>query len=176
MAKFNMAEPTFENHPEGVFVGELAEFTDEGYKEGKFGTYRSAFFDIQTGQLNSDGEVFFPMRYYVNENAGERSKTTLFREAVAGRTLTRAERVDFDPESLLGQKVQVQVKHVTRDGKVYAQIENVMPLPQGAAAPPAGATQTAAQQQNQRWNTQGAAPQQAQPVQETQEDSDDLPF
>ena len=161
MAKFNMQEPVFENHPEGVFVGELAEFTDEGYKEGKFGTYRSAFFDIQTGQVNSDGEVFFPMRYYVNENAGEKSKTTLFREAVYGRRLTRAERVNFDPEALLGMKVQVQVKHVDRDGKTYAQIESVMALPQGAQAQVA---QPAAQ------NRAGAPPV------ETQEDSDDLPF
>lgn len=181
MAKFNMTEPTFENHPEGVFVGELAEFTDEGYKEGKFGTYRSAFFDIQTGQINSDGEVFFPMRYYVNENAGEKSKTTLFREAVHGRRLTRAERVNFDPEALLGMKVQVQVKHVDRDGKTYAQIESVMALPQDTGGVPTGTTQTAAQEQNQRWNTQQGNQQQQQGAQGAQQGSagdpdSDLPF
>ena len=171
MAKLDMQEPVFENHPEGVFVGQLSEFTDEGYKEGKFGTYLCAFFDISTGEVNSDGEVFFPMRYYVNTNAGEKSKTTLFREAVAGRRLTRAERMDFDPEQLLGQSVQVQVKHIDRDGKVYAQIENVMPLPKGAGGVPQGATQTAAQEQNRRWNTQ----QGAQGAQQTQGE-DDLPF
>ena len=185
MAKFNMAEPVFESHPEGVYVGQLVEFHDEGYKEGKFGTYRSAYFDISTGQVNSDGEVFFPMRYYVNENAGEQSKTTLFRQAVAGRKLSRAERVDFDPETLLGEEVQVQVAHVDRDGKTYAQIANVMPLPQGAGGQPQGATQTDAAAQNTRWNTQqGAQQQQQQPAREPTaqeahppaDDSDDLPF
>lgn len=178
MASFNMQEPVFEVHTEGVYVGELVDFTDEGYKEGKFGTYRSAFFDISTGELNSDGEVFFPMRYYVNENAGEKSKTTLFREAVAGRKLTRAERVDFDPETLLGQQVQVQVKHVTRDGKTYAQIENVMAMPKGQGGQALGATQTEAAAQNARWS--GAQQQKEQeamrpPQGEPQADSD-LPF
>ena len=177
MAKFNMAEPVFESHPEGVYVGQLVEFHDEGYKEGKFGTYRSAYFDISTGQLNSDGEVFFPMRYYVNENAGEKSKTTLFREAVAGRRLTRPERVDFDPESLLGEEVQVQVAHVDRDGKTYAQIANVMPLPQGGGTP-TGATQTDAAQQAQRWNTQQNQKEQEamRPPQGAPQGDDDLPF
>lgn len=158
MGSFNMQEPVFDVHPEGVFVGELVDFTDEGYKEGQYGTYRSAFFDISTGQLTEDGEVFFPMRFYVNENAGERSKTTLFREAVAGRKLTRPERLDFDPERILGRKVQVQVKHNERDGKKYANIDAVMALPQGA------------QQQQ-------AAPQpQAQAAKDVPHDDDDLPF
>ena len=172
-----MQEPVFENHPEGVYVGQLVEFHDEGYKEGKFGTYRSAYFDISTGQVNSDGEVFFPMRYYVNENAGEQRKTTLFRQAVAGRKLSRAERVDFDPETLLGEEVQVQVAHVDRDGKTYAQIANVMPLPQGQGGVPTGATQTEAQQQNQRWSQQGNQQQQAQQQAPPADDGGgDLPF
>ena len=167
MGKFNMQEPVYEVHGEGVFVGELCEFHDEGYKEGKFGTYRSAYFEISTGELNADGEVFFPMRYYVNENAGERSKTTLFREAVEGRKLSRAERVDFDPEELLGMSVQVQVKQVQRDGKTYAQIENVMAMPK----------QQRPQQQQQAQQQRPAAPAQQQQQAPPADDGEgDLPF
>lgn len=158
MADFNMQEPVFEVHPENVHIGRLVDFTDEGYKEGKYGAYRSAFFDIQTAEVNSDGEVFFPMRYYVNENAGEKSKTTLFREAVEGRKLTRPERLNFDPEALLGKEVQIKVIHVEREGKKYAQIESVMALPKGHQA-----TQQRPQQQQQR-------PTASEP------DDDDLPF
>ena len=135
MAKFNMQEPVFSAHPEGPYVGQLRNFVDEGMRDGQFGPYRSAYFEIQTAELNEQGELFFPLRYYVNENAGAKSKTTLFRNAVARRTLTPEERMDFDPETLIGQEVLIQVAHFDKDGKVYARIENVMAVPKAATPP-----------------------------------------
>ena len=136
MARFNMTEPVFSAHPEGPYVGQLRNFVDEGMKDGQFGPYRSAYYEIQTAELNEQGELFFPLRYYVNENAGAKSKTTLFRNACAGRTLTQDERMDFDPDDLIGKSVLIQVAHFDKDGKTYARIENVMAVPKGTQAPP----------------------------------------
>ena len=65
--QFDMQEREWENHPEGVFVAQLANFVDEGEKEGRYGPYRSAYYLLQTGEVDSTGQVFPEMRYYVND-------------------------------------------------------------------------------------------------------------
>ena len=129
---WEMQETQFELHPEGVFVGQLVTFTDEGTVDGRYGPYRRGFYEVQTGEVDSNGEVFFPMKTWVSDSSGENSATTRLRQAVAGRKLSAEERKVFNPQNLVGRNVQIQVIHNERDGKKFANIESVMALPKGA--------------------------------------------
>ena len=167
---WNLEEREYENHPEGVFVAELVTFTDEGDVETQYGTRHRGFYELQTGQVSTDGQPL-SFRLYVYASASERARMTELRNACAGRKLSKQERVgSFDPQSLLGQKLQVQLVHNTSGDKTYVNVESMMPLPQGAQqqqAPPAQTMQGANQQARQQQGAQGA--------QQTQ-DEDDLPF
>ena len=169
---WKLEEREYENHPEGVFVAELVMFTDEGEVETQYGTRHRGFYELQTGQVSTDGQPL-TFRLYVYASASERARMTELRNACAGRKLSKQERVgEFDPDSLLGQKLQVQLVHNTSGDKTYVNVESMMPLPQGGGVP-TGATQTAAQEQNARWNT---AQGQQQGAQGAQQDDSDLPF
>ena len=170
---WEMEEPQYEIHPEGTFVGTITGFTNEGEKDGQYGPYISAWFDVQTQEVREDGELFFPLRAWVNKNAGPESKTTKLRNAVAGRTLTKEERLGtFEPNSLIGKPVMIQVVHNTKGDKTHPNIDSVMALPKGHSTPPPAATATGAQQQSQRWQGQG----QRESAQPSDDHDDDLPF
>lgn len=181
MAQWNMKESEWENHPEGVYVGRLASFEYEGEVETQYGVRERGYYEVQTEEVDSVGTLFPPLRLYVYPSSSEKSRIVQLRNAVAGRKLRADERTgNFDTDTLLNHQIQIQVVHnPSRDGeKVYANIETMMPLPR-PAAPPAGATQTEAQQQQQRWNTQGNQQQREPTAQEAHppaDNSDDLPF
>ena len=166
MAQWTMQDPEWELHPEGVFIGELAKFTDEGVVETRFGDRERGYYEVQTDEVDSQGVLFSTLRVYVYPGTSEKARITQLRNAVAGRKLKPEElRGMFDPESLLGNRLQVQVVHNQNGDKVYANIETMMPLPAGANVsqdtPSASATTAGAQDQANRWSEQGAAQEQA---------------
>ena len=165
---WEMTDPVFEIHPEGMFEAVVTGFVNEGEQVGKFGPYISAYFEVNTGQKRlTDDQPFFPMRQYVTQSKGKESKTYRFRKACnGGRDLTDAENSIFTPTTLIGSEINVVVEHYDKDGKQYARIANVLPRQTRPQAQP-----PAAQQQTQPPAGYQPGPQDAQPG-----DDGDLPF
>ena len=55
-------------------------------------------------------------------------------EAWRGRTFTPDELKKFDLKTIVGKCCQLQIVHVQRDGKTYANISSIMALPKGMPA------------------------------------------
>ena len=66
----------------------------------------------------------------------ENSKLRPFLETWRGKKFTAEERQGWDPKGLLGAACQLQVIHAEgKNGKTYANVAAVMPLPKGMEAP-----------------------------------------
>jgi hypothetical protein len=117
-----------------------------------------AVIDLGTQRTEYKGEVKFGHRVRISwEVCGERMadgrpmtiskeyKTSLhekskLREDLEGwrnKRFSEAELAGFEAKQLLGKTCMVSVIHTERDGKVYANIKSLAPLPKGMEAPPA---------------------------------------
>ena len=102
------SEGTAGIHPTGTFRAQIKHFVNEGIGSGG-----RAWYDLHTAHTTRTDGITFPLRYSINMDASPKSATTLLRNAVAGRTLTKEELKTFDPADLIGHFVKATVAHAT---------------------------------------------------------------
>lgn len=118
--------------PEGVDQAVCCDVVDLGMEDGQYGEKHKVSIRWQTSTLNpDDGRPYLVQRKYtlsLNEKAALRGDL----EAWRGRKFTPAELAGFDLEKLIGVNCQLNVlHHTTPDGKVYANVQSIMPLGKG---------------------------------------------
>jgi len=65
---------------------------------------------------------------------GERANLKKDLESWRGKSFTDEEKKGFDIHRLLGVSCMIQIIHVTKEGKTYAQISSILPLYKGMAS------------------------------------------
>lgn len=125
--------------PEGVHTVRCYRIIDLGTQEvnwqGKLKQQHKILVNWEiTNELQEDGRPFMISKKYtlsLGENAGLRKDLQAWR----GRAFTPAELEGFDIKNLLGKPCMLNVVHESKDGKTYANIGSMMPLPGGMIAP-----------------------------------------
>jgi hypothetical protein len=65
-----------------------------------------------------------------------------------GRTIAETEKQAFDFETLIGRPALISVIHTTQNGRTYANISSIIPLPDGMTAPQVDGLPTNDEQQH----------------------------
>jgi hypothetical protein len=123
--------------PEGVYVAVCADVIDLGEVEttwkGKTGSAWKIRVVWEIEQEMEDGKRFAVFQRYTNTT---HMKGRVWKDmaSIFGRTFLQEEREGFDFECLIGKCCMIQILHSEPDfeGKVYANISSMMPLPKGA--------------------------------------------
>lgn len=84
----------------------------------------------QVEELMDDGKPFIVQKRYT-ASLHEKSKLRPELESWRGRPFTEDELHEFDLEKLIGANCLLNVAHVSKDGKTYANVTAVMPLKKG---------------------------------------------
>lgn len=129
----------FEMVTEGVHIGVVYSVVDLGHQEIDFqGTLKSKHQLRITWELPSermsDGRPFVTGKTY-SASLHEKANLRHDYEAMSGKPMTDTDIDNFDPSSLIGLGCQIQIVHVERNGKNYANINSIMALPKGMKAP-----------------------------------------
>lgn len=130
----------FEPAPQGAHVVRCLRVIDMGSHEGEYqGKKRSRRLVLLTWELTSelmsDGRPFTVNKRYtasLNEKAGLRADLKSWR----GKDFTPEELEGFDPMVLVGKPCMINIVHEAKNGKTYANVTSIMPLPAGVTAPP----------------------------------------
>ena len=132
----------FEMAPEGVHIGVCEMIVNLGVQETYYGPKNQHYIRWQLVnefvEYEKDGETLkAPMVIGKTYTSSLNEKANLRKdlESWRGRPFTDDELQGFDLENVLGKPCQVQIVHVGRDGKSYANVTRVMALPKGAAVP-----------------------------------------
>jgi hypothetical protein len=119
--------------PEGLHSAVLVDAVDHGKVLTPYGTFRKVGLRFQIAIINpEDGKRFLVIRR-CNVSLHEKSTLRKFVEALLGRRLSaRDARAGVDLETLVGAPCMLQVVHAKQpDGRIYANVENCIPLPSG---------------------------------------------
>jgi hypothetical protein len=110
-----------------------------------------------------DGRPFTASKKYT---LSLHEKANLYKDLVSwrGRAFTPEERAGFDLEKLIGVNCQIQIVHVTKGDKTYANITSIVPLAKGMAKMDAPKDYVRKQDRE------------PQPVRDFQADDSDVPF
>tara|TARA_Y100001935_G_scaffold93147_1_gene77434 strand:+ start:50803 stop:51309 length:507 start_codon:yes stop_codon:yes gene_type:complete len=114
--------------PEGLFAAVLVDAVDLGEQESKFGTKHKLSLCFETQQHDEDGKPFILVKRYtwsLHEKSNLRKDLERFR----GQKFTQSELSEgVDLETYIGLSCNILVVHnEVEDGKVYANIESVLP-------------------------------------------------
>lgn len=82
-----------------------------------------------------EGEKPFSISATYTLNFGEKANLRKIVEGIIGASLYDEEAATFDVETLLGRTCMVNVTHKTKDGKTYANVDAVTPVPKGMTVP-----------------------------------------
>ena len=122
----------FENPKSGAYVGIVADVAELYNVPGKFGARNKVRVIWILDQKDSQGK---PYRVMEQVNASINEKARLY-EIAKGILGAPPNAKTFDTESLLGRANQLFiVVEKGEDGKEYAHVKGILPLPQGAAVP-----------------------------------------
>lgn len=130
----------FEPAPEGMHPAICVDVVDKGLVDGTWGQAHKVQFRWQLdghsdAGLRNDGKQWLVVRQFtlsLHEKAALRKFLTSWR----GKVFTPEELQGFDLEKVIGAPCILQIIHNTRpDGKVFANIDNIMPLPKGYNKP-----------------------------------------
>ena len=108
--------------------------SQESTFEGKTRMQRKILLSWELAELRSDGTPFRVSRRFglsLHENSGLRA----FLQAWRGRAFSDDELAGFDLSRLAGAACLLNLAHVSRAGRDYANILSVSPLPKGMTAP-----------------------------------------
>lgn len=121
----------FEPAPEGLHPGVCCDIVDLGPQKSGWGEKPMVRIIWQLPTLQKSGERHtVSQRYTVSLHNKAKLRQTL--EMWRGKALTPEELKGFDLEKLLGANAQIQVIHnVADEGRVYANVQAVVPLPPG---------------------------------------------
>jgi hypothetical protein len=130
----------FEMTPEGVHVARCYRMVDLGTQESDWqGTKKRAHKIMISWELLGedrmvDGNAFtISKRYTLSMH--EKSQLRGDLEAWRGRAFTPEEEAQFDVSKVLGSYCMVNIVHESSNGKTYANIASIMPLPKGMTKP-----------------------------------------
>jgi hypothetical protein len=94
---------------------------------------RLDYTDKEGNVKNAPMVIYDTLTASMNKKATLRAMLTGWR----GKEFTDEEAEEFDTKNVLGKACMISVVHKTSDGKTYANIASVMPLPKGTTAPKA---------------------------------------
>ena len=133
----------FEMHPAGVYPVRCTRIIDlgtqDGEWEGKAKKTHKIRFAFESNQLMTEGEFEgqpFLITTSYTASLGEKAKMRKDLQSWRGRPFTPQELEQFDLKNVLGKACYVNIIHSepNKQGKVYANIGAIMPLPAGVAA------------------------------------------
>lgn len=130
----------FEMTPEGVHIARCYRMVDLGTQESEFQGQKKTQRKIMIGwellgdDRMADGNTFaISKRYTLSMHEKAQLRRDL--EAWRGRAFTREEEAQFDVSRVLGTYCMLNIMHEERNGKTYANIASIMPLPKGMPKP-----------------------------------------
>lgn len=120
--------------PEGLWPAVCCDVVDLGVKQSKFGPQVKIQIRWQLEEVDpKTGKRFLIVQSYT-PSLHEKSRLRPMLEAWRGRKFSADEEKQFDIEKLLGANCQLQIIHNIQDeGRVYANVQAVVPLPRNAA-------------------------------------------
>lgn len=128
----------FEPAPAGPTAARCCDVRDLGMIEsvfsGKPKTQHKLLVSWVIGQEREDGKPFIVSKRYtasLHEKAALRADLESWR----GKAFTESELDAFDVETVIGAPCFLNVVHNKKDGRVFANVQSIMPLPKGMQAP-----------------------------------------
>jgi hypothetical protein len=133
--KFPMGD--FQPAPAGAHLAQCVGIVDTGTRETEFGGKRQLRVTFVLPQETMTNGRPFTVGRTLSKSYHRKATLRGFIDTLLGRSLSEVEMRDgFDARALLGKVCMVQIVHnVKEDGVVYANIDNVMPVPKGMRAP-----------------------------------------
>lgn len=129
---------TFELPPAGAVAARCCRLIDLGSQEstfdGKTSMKRKLLLSWELAETRADGSPFTISRRFglsLHENSALRA----FLQAWRGRPFTDDELAGFDLRKLINAPCLLNIAHTSRNGKDYANILSISPLPKGMTAP-----------------------------------------
>ena len=133
MIKFQLPTSDFIPHPDGTHEGRVVGIEDKGERETSFGLKHKVAIVIESETGSMDDGRPFTASLWVTLSGSTKSKLYKVRTALLGRDLTPEEQTSFEDTELIGKRVGYQVVHRDgREGGVFANIDQIWPLKQGA--------------------------------------------
>lgn len=128
---------TFNPAPQGTHIARCVQMVDLGTQETPFGTKRQVWLQWELpDEPMDDGRPFVIGKRYT-ASLTKKSNLRLDLEAWRGRAFTQDELKAFDLRKVLGAPCLVSVKHVEKDGNVYANVASIAAAPKGMTVPEA---------------------------------------
>lgn len=128
----------FEMPPSGPVAARCSKLIDLGTQESTFEGetkhQRKLLLSWELAELRTDGTPFAISRRF-GLSLHEKSALRSFLQAWRGRPFTAEELTGFDLRRLLSAPCMLNVMHTQRNGKDYANIASISPLPKGMTAP-----------------------------------------
>lgn len=120
--------------PEGLWPAVCCDVVDLGIVQGAFGPQEKIEIRWQLEEVDEKtGRRFLIVQRYT-PSLHEKSRLRPMLEAWRGKKFTAEEERQFDIEKLLGANCQLQIIHNVKDeGRVYANVQAVVPMPRNAA-------------------------------------------
>jgi hypothetical protein len=137
------AGKTFAPFPEGLHIAVCTEVVDLGTQAGEWKGKPNAIRKVSIRftaphVLFEDGELAGQPRsigMIHTASLGEKANLRKLLESWRGKKFTAAELDGFELAVLLGKPCQIQVLQEEKNGKVYANIQSIVGIPQGTAIP-----------------------------------------
>jgi hypothetical protein len=134
---------TFEMPPAGPVAARCNRLIDLGTQQseyqGETKNQRKILISWELAETRTDGDPFTISRRF-GLSLHEKSALRGFLQAWRGRAFTDEELAGFDLRRLLSAPCLLNITHTERNGKSYANIASVTPLPKGMTAPDLSAT------------------------------------
>lgn len=151
----------YENPKSGAYIGIVADVAELYNVPGKFGPRNKVRIIWILDQKDSTGKPYRVMEQ-VNASINEKARLYEIAKGVLGAPPTAGK---FDTESLLGKANQLfVVVEKGDDGKEYAHVKGILPLPAGATVPAVPTDFVRAKDKKPFVPGQGNAPAQANPA------------
>lgn len=142
----NSGGADFAPHPQGVFAARCVRIIDLGTQESEYmGEKKKAhkiILAFETSETMTggdfDGKPFLVTTRYT-ASLHEKSALRKDLKSWRGRDFTEAELAGFHLKNVLKAPAMLNIVHTERNGRTYANIANITPLPKGMSAnPPSG--------------------------------------
>lgn len=128
-------------HPQGAFAARCVRVIDIGTQrtefKGEVKNVKKVILAFETSELMSGGEFDGKPFLITNRYTASTSDKSILRKDLKswrGRDFTEEELQAFHLKNVLNKPCMLNVIHTERNGKVYANIASIMPLPKGMNA------------------------------------------
>ena len=129
MIKIKFQENQFDPHPAGTHQGRIVEVEDKGQIETQFGLKPKLAIKIESDSAKTESGRPFWVWKWVNSSGSTKSTLYKIRRTLAGRDLTRDERLSFSDTELVDRTIGYQVAHISGlEGGTFVSVESIWPL------------------------------------------------